>query len=218
MTDTEINRMTVDEFRTLAQSIVGSHRGWQSKLATKLGVHRATVGRWLSGDVQVPIPVTLIMKSWMADATQTPELRKSHPLSWREPRDVIPLVNFDFPAAHVRSTFDPDIIGSLTHPRMAGSRVKMSQEEIRDTLRSGDFSDDAKAYLLEVFKQCDGLDLKLFRHTCGASLYDLARAMIACKVRHPFVAEWMNCRAPNYHPSEINYQRWWPNHEYSRMS
>jgi len=74
----------------------------------------------------------------------------------------------------------------------------MTPVEIRDVLRSGDFTAQQRSYLAEVFEQCDGLDIRLFRHLCGASLYELARAMIECKVRHPFVAEWMNCRSPVY--------------------
>ena len=122
--------------------------------------------------------------------------------AWRRRRDILPLENFDFPNAHIRSDFDPDTIGGLTSPRMAGSNFKMTPVEIRDVLRSGELTAKQCSYLGEVFEQCDGLDIRLFRHLCGASLYELARAMIACKVRHPFVAEWMNCRSPNYSSPE----------------
>ena len=122
---------------------------------------------------------------------------------WRRRRDILPLENFDFPRAHVRSDFDHRIISSLTRPRMAGSSFQMSPDEIRDTIREGRFTDVQKSYLAEVFEQCDGLDIRLFRHLCGVSLYELARAMIECRVTHPFVAEWMNCRSPYYESPEI---------------
>lgn len=79
----------------------------------------------------------------------------------------------------------------------------MTPEEIRDGIRTGDLEVQQRHYLTEVFEQCDGLDIRLFRHSCGASLYELAKTMIACKVRHPFVAEWLNCRAPGYTPPQI---------------
>lgn len=86
---------------------------------------------------------------------------------------------------------------------MAGSSFQMTPIDIRDTIRSGKFDKLQKSYLSEVFEHCDGLDIRLFRHSCGASLYELARTMIACQVTHPFVAEWMNCRSPCYEPPEI---------------
>ena len=121
----------------------------------------------------------------------------------RRRRSIRPLENFDFPRAHKRTDFDPNIIGGLTRPRMAGSSYQMSPEEIRDAIREGDLDEQQKSYLAEVFEQCDGLDIRLFRHLCGVSLYEFARAMIESRVTHPFVAEWMNCRSPNYDPPEI---------------
>lgn len=121
----------------------------------------------------------------------------------RRRRSILPLENFDFPRAHKRTDFNRDIIGGLTRPRMAGSSFQMSPEEIRDAIREGDLDERQKSYLAEVFEQCDGLDIRLFRHLCGVSLYELARAMIVSRVTHPFVAEWMNCRSPNYSPPEI---------------
>ena len=208
-------RMTAEEFKLSAQAIVGRQHGWQTKIAIKLGVHRASVSRWLSGKIPVPNPVSVALRSGSLSAKIEVEFDRSHPLSWRLPREVISLDAFDFSEAHVQSDFDPTMIGSLTHPKMAGSRVKMSPEEIRDTLRSGRISEDAKAYLLEVFKQCDGLDLKLFRHSCGGSLHQMARTMIECNVSHPFVAEWINRRSPNYQPSDEDYHRWWPDRKLS---
>lgn len=122
---------------------------------------------------------------------------------WRRRRSILPLENFDFPGAHERTDFDRDIIGGLTSPRMAGSSYQMSPEEIRDAIRGGNLDEHQKSYLSEVFEQCDGLDIRLFRHLCGVSLYELARAMIESRVTHPFVAEWMNCRSPSYDPPEI---------------
>ena len=132
-----------------------------------------------------------------------------HPLDWRNPRDVVPLENFDFKEAHIRSELDRSMIWSLTAPRMAGSPFAMNPEEIRDVLRSGEFRDHEKGYLLGVFKQLSILDAKLFRHSCGASLYELARAMIEVELKHPFVVEWLNCQTQNYQLSEADQRRWW---------
>lgn len=123
--------------------------------------------------------------------------------AWRRRRRILPLEDFDFPRAHIRTDFDHNIISSLTRPRMAGSSFQMSPEEIRDAIREGNLTKLQKSYLAEVFEQCDGLDIRLFRHLCGVALYELARAMIECQVTHPFVAEWMNCRSPHYDPPEI---------------
>lgn len=133
-----------------------------------------------------------------------PELNLSESVfKWRRRRGILPLENFDFQEAHLLTDFDRNIIVSLTRPRMAGSSYQMSPEEIRAVIRKGEFTDVQRSYLAEVFEQCDGLDIRLFRHLCGVSLYQLARAMIACQVTHPFVAEWMNCRSPHYEPPEI---------------
>ena len=121
---------------------------------------------------------------------------------WRQRRKIIPLENFDFPAAHTRSEFNPDTIGGIVNPRMAGSSYKMTAEEIRDAMIAGNFDQSQKGSLAEIFEQCNGLDLRLIRHLSGVSLFELARAMIECNVTQPFVAEWMNCRSPNYEPNE----------------
>ena len=125
------------------------------------------------------------------------------PYSYRRRRNVISLENFDHPRLHIRAGFDSNVVWSLTKPRMAGHSVSMNSAEIRDVLRSGQFSEDHMTYLQEVFEQLGPLDIRQFRHNCGASIYELARAMIACKVTHPMVAEWMNCKSPNHRPSTI---------------
>ncbi len=122
------------------------------------------------------------------------------PYSYRRRRPVIPLENFDHPYLHVRANFVSAEVWSLTEPRMAGFSVKMSPAQIRDVLRSGQFTADEKAYMCEVFEQMGPFDIRQFRHNCGASIYELARAMIECKVTHPMVAEWMNCKSPSHRP------------------
>lgn len=125
------------------------------------------------------------------------------PLSWRRRRNVIGLENFDHPQFHRRARFDADTILALASPRMAGFDPKMTPMQVRDALHEGHFAtDEVRSYIRELFEQFNGLDIRRFRHACGASLYELARAMIACNVNHPFVAEWMNCQSPNYEPPE----------------
>ena len=122
--------------------------------------------------------------------------------AWRRRRKILPLSYFDFPEAHICTRFDPSVLSDLTIFRMAGSSFKMSPQEIRDAVRSENLSKLQRGYLAEVFEQCDGLDIRMFRHNCGASLYELARTMIECEVTHPFVSEWMNSRSPKYDPPE----------------
>lgn len=122
------------------------------------------------------------------------------PYSYRRRRNIISLENFDHPQLHIPASFVSNEVWNLTEPPMAGCSVRMKPAEIRDVLRSGQFSDDHRAYLREVFEQMGPLDIRQFRHNCCASIYELARAMIACKVTHPMVAEWMNCKSPNHRP------------------
>lgn len=124
------------------------------------------------------------------------------PYSYRRRRPVIPLENFNHPYLHVRANFVSAEVWSVTGPRMAGFSVKMSPSQIRDVLRSGQFTEDERAYMYEVFEQMGPFDIRQFRHNCGASLYELARAMIECKVTHPMVAEWMNCKSPCHRPPD----------------
>ena len=122
---------------------------------------------------------------------------------WRQPRDILPLEKFDFPVAHIRGKLDSNFIGSVSAQRMAGCSIKMSPTEIRDTLIEGEFSNDDIVYLRNLFLQFDGLELKLFWQRSGGTLYEMARAMIACTIRHPYIAEWMNSRTPGYTPNEM---------------
>lgn len=86
---------------------------------------------------------------------------------------------------------------------MAGFNPKLTPEEIRDALWEGNFTEQSiRTYFRELFEQMNGLAVRRFRHACGASLYEVARAMIACRVDHPFVAEWMNCQSPLYVPHD----------------
>ena len=123
--------------------------------------------------------------------------------AWRRRRNVIALENFDFPHLHQRSRFDADRILALSSPRMAGFHPKVTPEQLREALSKGDFAEDTvSSYIRELFEQFNGLAVRQFRHSCGASVYEMARAMIGCNVDHPFVAEWMNCQSPNYKPHE----------------
>lgn len=124
------------------------------------------------------------------------------PLSYRRRRSVIPLENFDSPRLHKRAPFESSAIWSLSAPRMAGFSIRLTPKDIRDALLSKEIDEDTKSYLRQMFEQMGPLDIRLFRHNCGASLYELARTMIECEVTHPMVAQWMNCKAPNYRAPE----------------
>ena len=129
-----------------------------------------------------------------------------NPFGWREGRSIYPLETFDYPKAKIRSEFKPVLIHGLTAHRMSGWRFKMTAQQVRDALRREELTHDELTYFCEVFNQFDGIDFKLFLYGCGASIYELARTMIACSVRKAFVKEFINrlsssyVRAPNIFP------------------
>jgi len=63
--------MTSDELRQAGLILFGPDRGWQSRLAEALGIDRASVTRYLSG--QVPGPVAAAMTCWLAHYRRTGE-------------------------------------------------------------------------------------------------------------------------------------------------
>ena len=134
---------------------------------------------------------------------------RADPLAWRCHRDILPLKRFDFPKAHTRAHFDDQTLASIACGKMSGSTLQLSPTEVRDAVRSEPLNADQRDYLHGLIKQFDGLEIRLFSHCCGASIYELARTMIACDIRHPFLAEWMNCRVPGYEPP-WHFWRAWP--------
>lgn len=66
--------MTAEEFRRLAIELFGPERGWQSRCARALGSDRATVSRWVSGEVaKVSHPVAAAMTCWKKTYDRTGE-------------------------------------------------------------------------------------------------------------------------------------------------
>jgi hypothetical protein len=57
--------MTTNELREAGFKLFGPDRGWQSRLADALGSDRASVTRWLAGQVPVPGPVAAAVTCWM---------------------------------------------------------------------------------------------------------------------------------------------------------
>ena len=58
--------MSADEFRVAALALEGEGAGWQSRMAVRLGVNRSTVYRYLGGIVPVPVPVSALIRLWLA--------------------------------------------------------------------------------------------------------------------------------------------------------
>lgn len=131
------------------------------------------------------------------------------PLAWRRHRDILPLKHFDFPEAHKRTRFDESVLASIACGKMSGNTLDLNPVQVRDAIRSERLDTDQRDYLHGLITQFDGLEMRLFSHCCGGSIYELARTMIACNIRHPFLAEWMNCRAPGYEPP-WHFWRAWP--------
>lgn len=50
------NKRTIDRFCQISRELFGD-RGWQTKLASILGVDGSTVRRWVNGSVPIPNPV-----------------------------------------------------------------------------------------------------------------------------------------------------------------
>ncbi len=128
--------------------------------------------------------------------------------AWRRPRRVIDLERFDIPLLHQRSGFDASRIRALADHRMAGCPIRMTPDAIREAIRTGRFNEDATTYLHELITQFDAYDIRVFQAHCGITRYELARAMIACDIRQPLLAEWMNCHAPGYQ-STLEHHRTW---------
>jgi hypothetical protein len=57
--------MSTKELREAAFQLFGPDRGWQSRFAEALDSDRASVTRWLAGQVSVPGPVAAAVRCWM---------------------------------------------------------------------------------------------------------------------------------------------------------
>lgn len=55
--------MTADDLKAYGIKTYGP-RGWQSKLAARLGVHKSQVSRWARG-ADIPGPVSAAVKCWI---------------------------------------------------------------------------------------------------------------------------------------------------------
>ena len=55
--------MTAEEFRDIAQKIVGNRRGWQRRLAHKIGIQQATISRYATSALPVPHVVAVALES-----------------------------------------------------------------------------------------------------------------------------------------------------------
>lgn len=91
---------------------------------------------------------------------------------------------------------------------MAGSAIRRSPEQIRDMIRTGRIDRDDRSYLRELIIQFDCEDIRWFMMHCGISRYEMARAMIACKVRHHLLVEWINSYVPGYLPQREHHRTW----------
>lgn len=49
-------KRTIEKFCELSRGLFGD-RGWQTKLASTLGVDGSTIRRWVNGSVPIPNPV-----------------------------------------------------------------------------------------------------------------------------------------------------------------
>jgi hypothetical protein len=55
--------MTPSEFRDLAIKIVGKRPGWQRRLGHKIGVQQATISRYASGVLPIPLVVAVALEA-----------------------------------------------------------------------------------------------------------------------------------------------------------
>jgi hypothetical protein len=58
--------VTADELRQAGIEIFGS-RGWTSALASRLGIDRVSVWRYVSGQLPVPGPVAAAVQCWLRE-------------------------------------------------------------------------------------------------------------------------------------------------------
>ncbi len=133
----------------------------------------------------------------------------NNPYAWRLPQRVIDLKHFDYPALHQRSKFDGDRIAAITGPRMAGCPIKRSPQQIRDVIVTGAIDGETRGYLYDLIMQFDCFDMRRFAMYCGASSYEIARAMIECDISLRLLTEWMNCQSPDYESNDTTHHRTW---------
>ncbi len=133
---------------------------------------------------------------------------KEKHFAWRLPVEVLPLEDFDRPGMHDLSEFHPDKISIISTSRMAGSAVQRSPAQIRQMILAGRFDVDERAYLRGLLMQFDCEDMRRFLMYCGVSRYQIARAMIACDVRHHLLGDWINGHVPGYLPQREHYRTW----------
>ncbi|MCY4198330.1 MAG: hypothetical protein OXE81_09150 [Gammaproteobacteria bacterium] len=132
----------------------------------------------------------------------------SDPYAWRLPQRVIELKHFDYPALRQRSEFDGDKIAAIASPRMAGCPIQRSPEQIRDAIVTGAIDDEARTYLHDLIMQFDCYEMRRFAMYCGASSYEIARAMIECDISLRLLSEWMNCQSPDYESTDTHHRTW----------
>ena len=135
-----------------------------------------------------------------------PVLRSAY--DWRLPGSIIALENFDFPRLHRSGEFSRERLSLLIRPRMAGSAIERSPDELRALIRAGVFCPRDKGYLHGLFGQFDRFQMRCFMLHAGISAYELARAMIASKVHDKSLTLWMNRHSPQFEGEDV-FQRIW---------
>lgn len=105
---------------------------------------------------------------------------------------MLPLDTFDYPAGRKVSTFEPSVLSSLAGPYMAGSAIKLKPEEVRDAIRNPNPSRTELTYLAGLIQQLDAIEFNQFRCSCGASIYELARAFEKTNINAIYAVRYMN--------------------------
>ena len=57
--------MSPEEFNKAGVKLFGK-RGWQTRMAERLGVDGSTVRRWVSGAVTIPNPAAAAVRCWLS--------------------------------------------------------------------------------------------------------------------------------------------------------
>ena len=57
--------MTNEEFRQAALAVFGEGYGWQTRISEAIGVDRATISRYIAGQLPIPGPVRAAMRTWL---------------------------------------------------------------------------------------------------------------------------------------------------------
>lgn len=104
-----------------------------------------------------------------------------------------PLETFDYPEAHVRHPFEPDLLGYSIDRYTAGSSVKFDSPDVRNWMRGHAEITDLQLHVLEeVVHQLKGYELMYLHLKTGTTTYEFVRMLRRMDIRAWQVVHYVN--------------------------